>query len=169
MTEDEIKEAEAKVQKLSTFLKEDAIQTLVKNLQRNEGVPTDSASLTEFFHQNGVNMRYLGYIAEEIKDKNLTQMKYMVEREVVLRSLKHLLNKYIRECKSDELLSELVSHLLNCLLAPKDFLKKMDDGLINKVINTVRTAADMNMINVGLDPDLNPDSIAISGKAEVEK
>ena len=50
MTEDEIKEAESKVQKLSTFLKEDAIQTLVKNLQRNEGVPTDSASLTEFFH-----------------------------------------------------------------------------------------------------------------------
>jgi protein TIF31 len=78
---------------LATFLKEDAIETLVKNLQRNEGVPTDSASLTEFFHQNGVNMRYLGYIAEQIKDKNLTQMKYMVEREVVLRSIKHILNK----------------------------------------------------------------------------
>jgi hypothetical protein len=45
----------------------------------------------------------------------------------------------------------------------------MDDGLIKKVIYTVRTAADMNMIDVGLDPDLNLDNLAVSGKAEVEK
>lgn len=47
---------------LSAFLKINAIQNLTKNLQKNEGVPTDSKSLSEFFHQNGVNMRYLGHV-----------------------------------------------------------------------------------------------------------
>jgi hypothetical protein len=93
-------------------------------------------------------------------------MKYMVERETILRSLKHLLNKYIRDCKSDELLSALIAHLLNCLLAPKDFLKKMDDGIIKTDISTIRTEADMNMINVGLDPNLNPEKLAHGGNDE---
>ena len=61
---DEIKAEEEKVSKLAKFLKEEAIQSLIKNLNRNEGVPTDSASLRDFFHQNGVNIRYLGYVAD---------------------------------------------------------------------------------------------------------
>ena len=44
--------------------------------------------------------------------------------------MKHILSKYIRDCKSNELLAGLISHILNCLLAPKDFLKRMDDGVI---------------------------------------
>jgi protein TIF31 len=64
MSEEEIKAEEEKVRKLAVFLKEEAIQSLIKNLNRNEGVPTDSQSLRDFFHQNGVNIRYLGYVAE---------------------------------------------------------------------------------------------------------
>lgn len=55
-------------------------------------------------------------------------MQYMIEREVIIRSIKHILNQYIRENESDELLGALISHIFNCLLAPKDFLKKLDDG-----------------------------------------
>lgn len=29
-------------------------------MQKSEGVPTNSESLSDFFHQNGVNIRYLG-------------------------------------------------------------------------------------------------------------
>lgn len=54
----------------------------------------------------------------------------MLEREVIVRSLKHVFNKYLRECESDEMLASVISHLLNCLLAPKDFVKKMDDGSV---------------------------------------
>jgi len=57
-------------------------------------------------------------------------MKYMLEREVVLRTLKHIINKYLKDCDSDEMMSATISHLLNCLLAPKDYIKKLDDGLI---------------------------------------
>jgi protein TIF31 len=130
MSEEEIKAEEEKVQNLAKFLKEEAIQSLIKNLNRNEGVPTDSASLRDFFHQNGINIRYLGYVADQIKEKNLCQMQYMIEREVIIRSIKHILNQYIRENESDELLGALISHIFNCLLAPKDFLKKLDDGAI---------------------------------------
>lgn len=72
-------------------------------------------------------MRYLGLIADKIKDKNMNQMKHMLEREVIVRCVKHLLNKYIRECESEELLGATVSHVLNCLLAPKEFIKRMDE------------------------------------------
>ena len=50
MPEDQIKKEEDKVAELAKFLKEDAIDALIKNLQRNEGVPTDSQSLRDFFH-----------------------------------------------------------------------------------------------------------------------
>ena len=63
---------EDKVKELGNYLKDVAIQNLIKNLQKNEGIPTDSESLKQFFHQNGINIRYLGYIADQIKDKNLT-------------------------------------------------------------------------------------------------
>jgi len=33
---------------------------LVKDLSRIEGIPNDSESLEALFHQNGINMRYLG-------------------------------------------------------------------------------------------------------------
>lgn len=64
MSEDEIKFEEDKVKKLSNYLKDHAITQLIKNMQKNEGVPTDSASIRDFFHSTGINMRYLGYIAD---------------------------------------------------------------------------------------------------------
>lgn len=153
MSEEEIKFEEDKVRKLATFLKDQAITQLIKGLQRNEGVPTDSGSLSDFFHQNGVNMRYLGYIADQIKDKNNhNQMKYMLEREVVIRSFKHILNKYIRECESDELISSVIAHLLNCLLAPKDFIKKLDDGTVKCEPKTLEETA-METLNLLGDLD----------------
>lgn len=144
MSEEEIKVEEDKVKNLAKFLKEEAIQSLIKNLNRNEGVPTDSASLRDFFHQNGINIRYLGYVAEQIKEKNLSQMQYMIEREVIIRSIKHILNQYIRENESDELLASLISHVFNCLLAPKDFIKKLDDGVISYKPVTLKELSEEN-------------------------
>ena len=75
-------------------------------------------------------MRYLGAIGDQIKDQNMNYMKYIIEREVMLRSIKHLMNKYLKECESDEIMAATVSHILNLILAPKDFLKRMDDKTI---------------------------------------
>lgn len=127
MSGEELKEEEQKVQDLSNYLKENALNNLVNNFQKQDGTPCDSAALSDFFHQNGVNMRYLGQVADLIKDKNMNYMKYILEREVVIRCVKHLMSKYIRECESEELIGATVSHILNCLLAPREFIKRLDD------------------------------------------
>lgn len=91
LSEEELKVEEDKVKKLADYLKETAVTNLIKSLQKNDGVPTDSASLSEFFHQNGVNMRYLGHVAELLDQKKLTQLKAILERETVVRCLKHII------------------------------------------------------------------------------
>ena len=90
-----------------------------------------------------MNIRYLGLVSDQIKDKNLSQMKFVLEREVVVRTLKHILHKYIRENPSEELLSASIAHILNCLLAPKDFLKKLDDGVVAYKATTLKQVADL--------------------------
>ena len=72
MSEEEIKVQEDKLKDIARFLKEEAIPMMIKTMAKNEGVPTDSFSLKEFLHQNGVNIRYIGYIADQIKEKNLS-------------------------------------------------------------------------------------------------
>jgi protein TIF31 len=66
--DEEIKKDEELVEDIAKFLKEQAIPKLVKDLQSVEGVPTDSESLEAAFHSHGINMRYLGAVANEIKD-----------------------------------------------------------------------------------------------------
>jgi len=45
---------------LGKFLKEKAVASVVNDLKAMENVPTDSTNLEVFFHNHGVNMRYLG-------------------------------------------------------------------------------------------------------------
>ena len=130
MTEEEIKAEEAKVEGLGSFLKHTAVPNLIQSLAKAENIPTDSHSLSEFFHQNGVNIRYLGYIAEQIEGKNMAQAKFLLEREVLIRCMKHILTQLVRDFPSDELLADLLCHVFNCLLAPKDFIEKLDEGSI---------------------------------------
>ena len=131
MSDEEVKAEEQKLVDLAKYIKDKGLPDLILNLQKNEGMPTDSTSLKEFFHQNGINLRYLGQVADLIKDKeNFGQLKYMLEREVVLRSLKHIINQEVRECQSPEYLSQIVCHIFNCLFATKDFSKKLDNRAI---------------------------------------
>lgn len=50
MPEEEVSKDEALVEELAKFLKENAIDRLVKDFQNLEGVPTDSESLESTFH-----------------------------------------------------------------------------------------------------------------------
>ena len=54
--------------------------------------------------------------------------------------------KYLRQCESDELVAAVASHVLNCLLAPKEFIKKMDEGLVKNEPVTIKNVADFNII-----------------------
>lgn len=55
-------------------------------------------------------------------------IKVMLEREIFLRSAKHVVNRVIKEEKgeTDLHLSQVISHCLNCLLAPMPFINAMN-------------------------------------------
>jgi len=47
-----------------------------------------------------------------------------------------------------------VCQVLNCLLAPKDFQKKMDDGLIKPEQTSMKKLAELHFVKSGVDkPD----------------
>jgi protein TIF31 len=69
MSDEEIKAEEKKLLDVATYIKEKGLSDLVQNLCKNEGMPTDSNSLREFFHQNGINLRYLGQVANIVAEK----------------------------------------------------------------------------------------------------
>ena len=66
-------------------------------------------------------------------------IKSMLEREVVLRSAKHVFNQILREESGDTQLytANVICHLLNCLFAPHDFLAKLNAQEIRPVDTSV--------------------------------
>lgn len=65
-------------------------------------------------------------------------LKALIEREVIIRCIKHILNQRIRDCCSEELISSVIAHFFNCLLAPNDFVKRMDDGTVKNNFSLVQ-------------------------------
>jgi len=61
---DETKADEDLVKELSTFLVKEQIPQLVQSLKTGDSVPTDSQSMQELLHKNGINMRYLGKVLD---------------------------------------------------------------------------------------------------------
>lgn len=60
ISDEELKQQEDELRDLAKFLKERAVMSIITDLKSLENVPTDSASLEVYFHNHGVNMRYLG-------------------------------------------------------------------------------------------------------------
>ena len=78
-------------------MRNDAISSLiVESLAVTEGGPSDSDSLKKVFHMHGVNMRYLGRVLEifrrycEEKHLIFKHVEFLLEKEIFLRSLKHV-------------------------------------------------------------------------------
>lgn len=83
-------------------------------------------------------MRYIGFVYNELKDKELNHLKTLLEREVVFRATKHIFNEQIRE-SSDTYLSSVISHLFNILLAPFPFIDQLNEGKIEFVDHTIQS------------------------------
>ena len=96
--------------------------------------------MSDAMHRQGINMRYLGYIHKKLSEKqdiptekeqqvdagleflskgNFKHLRHIVEREVVVRSAKHVLNRILKEesTQSSLHIASTVAHLLNCLFA----------------------------------------------------
>jgi Translation initiation factor eIF3 subunit 135 len=101
-----------------------AIPNLVGDLINGETIRlTDSASVSEIFHSHGVNMRYLGKVALKIDVKEHPHLKILLERVMLVKSLKHI----FRELMKDGFSAELLCHLLNLVFSNNKTKKLLEE------------------------------------------
>lgn len=77
----------------------------------------DGPTLAESLHSRGINIRYLGKVAEQLASvQQLEYLYHIAVSELVTRSAKHLLTSYMQSVELMSL-SAAVSHFLNCFLS----------------------------------------------------
>lgn len=125
---------EADVRTLSIRLLEVVIPKLLKDLQEGDvGFPMDGQSLSSLLHKRGINIRYLGRIAQSTDkaERRLAALKALAEQEMIARAFKHVANKYLRSTPPP-LAAACISHLLNCFLGAavtKDPAVELDEDI----------------------------------------
>jgi len=112
-SEDEVAQDEARVKDAARYLKETVIPKVVADFKAQHGVLSEGMSLGTFLHAYGVNMRYLGELAQLLSDAPQLQAAFILE--MIARQAKHTLNACIREA-TDSCLAKVAAHFLNCLL-----------------------------------------------------
>jgi protein TIF31 len=122
---EEMAKDEADVRTVCSFLTDKKIPNFVERFGSQPpntwNMPFDGEGLTEIMHKLGINMRYLGAIADLIKDEEnyrLQTLKKLIIQEIVARTFKHVANRYLKNVPHP-LASACMAHLLNCLLGSK--------------------------------------------------
>ncbi|KAG8455747.1 hypothetical protein GDO86_001803 [Hymenochirus boettgeri] len=104
----------------AAFLLTVQIPTYIKGCLNHVVVPMDGKSLTEALHFHGINVRYLGTIAEMIcqeeEQQTLDHVYRTIIMDIVTRSARRILHHYLQGVEMSAL-SMAVSHFLNCFLS----------------------------------------------------
>ncbi|XP_039292453.1 clustered mitochondria protein homolog isoform X2 [Nilaparvata lugens] len=105
------------VKDAADFLVTTQIPTFIRECLDHSSAPMDGLTLSEGMHTRGINMRYLGKIADMLaKMKQLEYLLSIAVAELLTRAAKHIFTSYMQ---STELmsLSAAISHFLNCFLS----------------------------------------------------
>ncbi|CAI2365697.1 unnamed protein product [Moneuplotes crassus] len=127
LAEGDYTEEEKQVRDLGNYINDVIIPRVVKNFEIGENVPTDNQSLSEIFHSQGLNIRYIGKVANSLSEGKLQYIRTLLERCMIVRSTAKVFNDLIRGVASSKA-SQFIAHLLNILLAPADIIQKLDAG-----------------------------------------
>ncbi|KAI9658903.1 MAG: Intracellular distribution of mitochondria [Bathelium mastoideum] len=129
-------EDEKEVRTACKFLTTDVIPKLIGDLREGEvGFPMDGQSLVGLLHKRGINVRYLGLIAELASTSGQSHprteaLRSLATQEMITRGFKHLANKNLRDVAAPAA-PACLAHLLNCLLGselnPSPVPEKDDD------------------------------------------
>ncbi|KAF9193452.1 Intracellular distribution of mitochondria [Haplosporangium sp. Z 767] len=117
-SEDAKTQQENTVREASKFLRENVIAVLLQDFTAYIVSPIDGGSLTKAMHRRGINMRYLGRIANLAKENDgpaLVHIHYLAMQEMVVRSVKRIIRKALRGLPTTHV-ADCISHILNCLL-----------------------------------------------------
>ncbi|KAL4786163.1 clustered mitochondria-domain-containing protein [Aspergillus varians] len=109
---------EKEVREACDFLRSKVMPELVQDLHNGDvGFPMDGQSLSQLLHKRGINIRYLGTLANLAKEKGsrLEALSTLLVQEMVARAFKHIANKNLRNVPGP-FTASCVAHLLNCLL-----------------------------------------------------
>jgi protein TIF31 len=120
---DESEPAIKAVRDASVFLRTMSIPALTLDVMMgNITGMADGASLTRAMHARGINMRYLGHLAQSIQQftdsdlkGHLASFSAIVQKEMILRAAKHVLRSILKGLAPEYVLCA-ISHFLNCLL-----------------------------------------------------
>ncbi|KAF2797972.1 hypothetical protein K505DRAFT_268517 [Melanomma pulvis-pyrius CBS 109.77] len=109
---------EAEVRAACSHLSTDILPRLIQELKEGDvGFPMDGQSLSALLHKRGINIRYLGKVAElaDKEDPRLQALKRLVIQEMITRGFKHFANSKLRNV-APPFAASCVAHVLNCLL-----------------------------------------------------
>ncbi|GMH18997.1 hypothetical protein Nepgr_020838 [Nepenthes gracilis] len=108
---EEIAEDEENVRKASSYLSNVVLPKFIQDLCTLEVSPMDGQTLTEALHAHGINVRYIGKIADGTK--HLPHLWDICTNEITVRSAKHILKDVLRDTEDHEI-APAIAHFFNC-------------------------------------------------------
>lgn len=115
-----IEEMEKQIRDLSTYMTNELIPSFVEDAKNLEIIPLDGINLTFHMHNAGINMRYLGMIADKSEKESVTFLEKLAQQEMIVRCAKHEFNRMLRRT-SNEHLAKSIECFLNALLSRKEY------------------------------------------------
>ncbi|OOF99772.1 hypothetical protein ASPCADRAFT_203574 [Aspergillus carbonarius ITEM 5010] len=109
---------EKEVRETCDYLRSKIMPELIQDLHDGDvGFPMDGQSLSQLLHKRGINIRYLGKLAQLSKEKGarLDALSTLLVQEMIARAFKHIANEYLRNVPAP-FVAACIAHLLNCLL-----------------------------------------------------
>nr|QKE11183.1 tetratricopeptide repeat (TPR)-like superfamily protein 1 [Erythranthe lewisii] len=111
--QEEITADEENVRKVSLYLKDVVLPKFIQDLSTLEVSPMDGQTLTEAVHAHGINVRYIGKVAEGTR--HMPHLWDLCSNEIVVRSAKHVVKDILRDTEDHDL-GHAISHFFNCFL-----------------------------------------------------
>jgi protein TIF31 len=112
LAEGDYKQDEKDVRELSNFLNDSVIPKVITLFKTGENVPCDNESLSHIFHSQGLNMRYLGKVAQSIEEGKLPHIRSLLERSMITRAAAKEVNELIKNIPTSKT-SKFLAHILN--------------------------------------------------------
>ncbi|KAL4991362.1 clustered mitochondria-domain-containing protein [Aspergillus falconensis] len=150
---------EKEVRDACDFLRSKVMPELIQDLHDGDvGFPMDGQSLSQLLHKRGINIRYLGKLANLAKEKGsrLEALSILLVQEMVVRAFKHIANKHLRNVPAP-FAASCIAHLLNCLLGSD--VNPTPRAEIDSSLREIYPEGDFSFENV------TPDAL----RAEIEK
>ncbi|KAK8639882.1 hypothetical protein V6N13_138248 [Hibiscus sabdariffa] len=109
-SQEEIEADEENVKKASSYLLDVVLPKFIQDLCTLEVSPMDGQTLTEALHAHGINIRYIGNVANGTK--HLPHLWDLCSNEIVVRSAKHILKDVLRDTEDHDV-GPAIAHLLS--------------------------------------------------------